>query len=86
MAISLRPTDGLVTRLLQQQNNHGGSSAKANQHSQNSADQVNISTEARQQTDSKTAQPTATNPYGYKQDKLESQLIQLYAKLDQSEP
>jgi hypothetical protein len=69
MAMTLRPTDGLVSRLLQQQTRH--TSANISPHSSPAikADQVNISDQARSQ--------VQANPF--KQQELESQLLRLYS-------
>ena len=77
--MTIRPTDGLVSRLLQQQSRPNHASAQASE-SKKGTDQVNISTQAREQHTGEASKQTAANAYGQKQEKLESQLIGLYAK------
>ncbi|MDQ6980827.1 MAG: hypothetical protein Q9M46_05065 [Ghiorsea sp.] len=79
----IRPTDGLVSRLLQQQSRTPNVPVQTNE-SRKTADHVNISTQAREH--SNEAQPQKqnnANTYGQKQEKLESQLIGLYTKHEQ---
>ncbi len=72
--MTIRPTDGLVTRLLQQQSRPThASSAKGE--AMRGTDQISISSQAREQN---LAQ--FSNSYGQKQEQLESKLIGLYAK------
>ncbi|MDX8387153.1 MAG: hypothetical protein R8M46_01275 [Ghiorsea sp.] len=80
MAMTIRPTDGLVTRLLQQQTRQTSSPAQDNGPKSNTGDQVSISTQARQEGEKAEVSRQLTNAYGYKQEKLESQLIGLYSQ------
>jgi len=85
-AMTIRPTDGLVSRLLQQQSRTPNVPVQTSE-SRKTADHVNISTQAREQGGE--AQPqkqSDANTYGQKQEKLESQLIGLYTKHEQYGP
>ena len=68
MAMTLRPTDGLVTRLLQQQNRNQSATVSSASSSAKKTDQVSISDQARSQVQSNQ----------FKQKDLESQLLRLY--------
>ena len=68
MAMTLRPTDGLVTRLLQQQTRNSSATTSPASSSTANADQVNISAQARSQVQADQ----------FKQQELESQLLRLY--------
>jgi len=83
--MTIRPTDGLVSRLLQQQSRTPNAPTQTGESRKNS-DQVNISTQAREQNMGEASKQTAANAYGQKQEKLESQLIGLYAKHEQYGP
>lgn len=83
--MTIRPTDGLVSRLLQQQSRTPNTTAPTNE-SRNMADHVNISVQAREQgSEAQPQKQNSTNTYGQKQEKLESQLIGLYAKHERYE-
>ncbi len=75
MAMPIRPTDGLVHRLLQQQTRHNESTAQQADTKKMVEDKVNISHQARQESPKDTQQEQS---YGYKQSDLESQLLRLY--------
>ena len=68
MAMTLRPTDGLVTRLLQQQTRNQSATVSSASSSSKKVDQVSISEQARSQVQSNQ----------FKQKDLESQLLRLY--------
>ncbi len=70
MAMTLRPADGLVSRLLQQQTRSHPVAAQNTSAKEPISDHVQISNQARQQ------QPQNGNN---KQQDLESQLLRLYA-------
>jgi hypothetical protein len=83
--MTIRPTDGLVSRLLQQQSRAPKTPAPTSE-SRKTEDHVNISAQAREQGREVLPQEqNSTNTYGQKQEKLESQLIGLYAKHEQHE-
>lgn len=78
--MTIRPTDGLVSRLLQQQSRTPNVPAPSNE-SRKTSDHVNISTQAREQgVEPQPDKQSSANAHGQKQEKLESQLIGLYAK------
>jgi DNA primase len=78
--MTIRPTDGLVSRLLQQQSRAPKTPAPTSE-SRKMADHVNISAQAREQgSEVPTQKQNSTNTYGQKQEKLESQLLGLYTK------
>ena len=85
MAMTIRPADGLVTRLLQQQTRSTGVTAQEAGRKEKTSDQVSISSQARQQT-AEVVGNKSQNAFGYKRDKLESQLIGLYTKHEPAEP
>ena len=81
--MTIRPTDGLVSRLLQQQSRTPNVPIQTGE-SRKAADHVNISTQAREQGDeAQSKKQNDANTYGQKQEKLESKLIGLYAKNEQ---
>ncbi|MDQ6989294.1 MAG: hypothetical protein Q9M19_05375 [Mariprofundaceae bacterium] len=76
MAMTIRPTDGLVHRLLQQQTRQSNETAPKAELKSSLADKVNISSQARQEQATLSQQDQS---YGYKQRDLESQLLRLSA-------
>ncbi len=68
MAMTLRPTDGLVTRLLQQQTRNQSATASTASSPLKKADQVSISEQAR----------SHVQGNQFKQQDLESRLLRLY--------
>lgn len=84
MTTIIRPTDGLVSRLLQQQTRTPVATQNTETKSQ-PTDQVSISHHARQQGDAHNVKQELINLYGYKQEKLESKLIRLYQQHIESE-
>jgi len=78
MALTIRPTDGLVHRLLQQQTRTSQAEDHAVATKGKVADKVNISGQARQQNTEASDKPSTSASYGYKQQDLESQLLRLY--------
>ncbi|MDX8384232.1 MAG: hypothetical protein R8M45_09130 [Ghiorsea sp.] len=80
MALTIRPTDGLVHRLLQQQSRSPAASTASAQPKEKASDKVSISGQARQQNNE--APVNSTPSYGYKQQDLESQLLRLYTHHD----
>ena len=80
MALTIRPTDGLVHRLLQQQSRSPAATEQSAQPKEKVADKVSISSQARQQSSEELTNNTST--YGYKQQDLESQLLRLYTHHD----
>ncbi len=82
MAMTLRPTDGLVSRLLQQQTRSQPASSNAASLSAKKTDQINISSQAREQHEqSYQNKQSATIP----QTDLEAHLLRLYAHHNTSE-
>ena len=77
MAMTLRPTDGLVSRLLQQQTRSQPVSTTPASPSTAKEDRVSISNQAR---DHQTQENAPS-----KQQKLESQLLRLYSQHQTSE-
>ncbi|WP_038247548.1 hypothetical protein [Ghiorsea bivora] len=83
--MTIRPTDGLVSRLLQQQSRTSNTPTPTSE-SRKTADHVNISAQAREQgSEAQPQKQNGTNTYGQKQEKLESQLIGLYTKHERYE-
>ena len=79
MGMKIRPADGLVTRLLQQQTRPLGTAPQASGAMGITPDQCNSSALAHPQNTSSTSNQEQPNSYGYKQDTLESKLLGLYA-------
>jgi len=84
MAATIRPTDGLVSRLLQQQT-RAPVATQSTESKPQPTDQVNISHQARQHSSDHEIKQNPVNLYGYKQEKLESQLIRLHQQHTESE-
>jgi len=82
MALTIRPTDGLIHRLLQQNSRTAEAPREASKSSGQVADQVNISSEARKQSSAGSASTYGTSA-GYtashKQEDLEARLLSLYS-------
>ncbi len=76
MTLTVRPADGLIHRLLQQNSQASGKSQEAKTAPSRVADHVNISQQARHQAD---AAPVLEGNQRQNQSKLESQLLRLYA-------
>ena len=83
MAMTLRPTDGLVSRLLQQQTRSQPASYNAANSSAKKADQINISSQARQQQEQGYQHKQTAN---IPQTDLEAHLLRLYAHHNSKEP
>lgn len=73
MVMSIKTTDSLVSRLLQQQARHQTAPETTTALSSNKADQVSISSQARQHQNHENL---------LKQQELESQLLRLYTQHD----
>lgn len=86
MSMTISPMDGLVTRLLQQQTRHSSAPVQDGEPKGKSTDQVSISPQARQQGDGAEKNQGPINAFGYKQEQLESQLINLYTQHAKTEP
>lgn len=75
MALTVRPADGLIHRLLQQNSQAAGKPQAEKTASIRINDQVNISQHAREKSDSEN---NAVDSRKQNQSKLESQLLRLY--------
>ncbi|PCI01122.1 MAG: hypothetical protein COB79_04660 [Zetaproteobacteria bacterium] len=77
MAMTLRPTDGLVSRLLQQQTRSQPATFTPASSASNKEDRVSISNQAREH---------QTQNNKNEQQALESQLLRLYSQHQTNEP
>jgi len=83
MSLTVRPTDGLINRLLQQNSQTAAKPEEAKPVGIRIADQVNISGKARHHVDTGTLSKTESR--AHTQSKLESQLLRLYTHHSPSE-
>jgi len=82
MALTVRPTDGLIHRLLQQNSQGAPKSQDAKSVEIKVVDQVNISSQRRGHLDTGTFLQTESR--AHTQSRLESQLLRLYTHHDSS--
>jgi len=79
MAMTIRPADALVNRLLQQQRSEPATTKPTTNATTTVTDKVSISDAARQNLLA-SDKPNDTYPsFGYKQQELENQLLKLYS-------
>ncbi len=83
MSLIVRPTDGLIHRLLQQNSQSAAKSVEAKPSDIRVDDQVNISRKARHHADAGTLPKTESR--AHTQSNLESQLLRLYTHHSSSE-